>query len=95
MASAPKPSDTDIGGFLNRLSEYRTTLSEADQKQAAEIVRQVYAQVAPELKDPDKIPISDLKRIVVSQPYAGDWRTDRATSHGQAGFIELNGFAVA
>jgi len=31
MASAPTPTDADIGGFLGRLHEYRTTLSEADQ----------------------------------------------------------------
>jgi hypothetical protein len=29
MASAP--TDADIGGFLNRLNEYRATLSETDQ----------------------------------------------------------------
>ena len=31
MASASKPTDADIGGFLNRLSEYRATISESDQ----------------------------------------------------------------
>jgi hypothetical protein len=30
MASTQKPTDTEIGGFLNRLSEYRATLGETD-----------------------------------------------------------------
>jgi hypothetical protein len=31
MASAPTPTDADVGGFLGRLNEYRATLSETDQ----------------------------------------------------------------
>ena len=31
MASAPAPTDADIGAFLGRLNKYRSTLSETDQ----------------------------------------------------------------
>src|SRR5690242_14337384 len=48
-------------------------LAEEDRKAPEAFVRHLYlSQVVPELKEPDKIPISGLKQMVLGQKYAGE-----------------------
>lgn len=62
------PSDTRAVYVVNVSS-----LGDAEKKLSADLVRRLYAgQLVPEFKKLDKIPISELKQIVVTQKYAGE-----------------------
>src|SRR5947209_5844891 len=47
-------------------------LGEDEKKKGAEVVRRLYlSQLAPELKKPGQVPISDVTSVVIAQPFAG------------------------
>src|SRR5262249_3460445 len=69
-----------------------TALNDEEQKTGAELVRQLYAtQLVPELKKLDKIPVSDLKQVVISQPFAGSVTRVGFTPSGAAALVFLRG----
>jgi hypothetical protein len=61
------PSDTKMV-----LTIHPETLGDAEKKNGLELIRRLYSgKLAPELSKEEKVPISDISRIVIGWPYAG------------------------
>jgi hypothetical protein len=81
------PADTRAAFVFNV-----TALDDEQQKAGAEFVRQLYSsQLVPELKKLDRIPISDLKQVVVVQPFLGSVNLFNLTPSGAAALVLLRG----
>jgi hypothetical protein len=69
-----------------------TALNDEEKKTGTELVRQLYAtQLVPELKKLDKLPLNDLKQVIISQPFAGSVNLVNLTPSGAAAIVLLRG----
>jgi hypothetical protein len=81
------PADTRAAYVFNV-----SALDDEQKKIGAELVKTLYStQLVPELKKLDKIPLTDLKEVVIAQPFAGSVNLVNFTPSGAAAVILLRG----